>query len=152
MVEHRGDLSRPDVRAVHVEATNIRQDKSEDERSWSAYVSLRQSVDISGCMPVYVCHLKLDYLLRRIHPPLNMESSAKDTSSSQDNAGRRNKRSVSEIITDVYTPFDHRGKVVTPFDNENKRDQEFQESRYNTHPRLAGGCLCSSFNLRIIQS
>ncbi|KAK7676160.1 hypothetical protein QCA50_020871 [Cerrena zonata] len=56
-----------------------------------------------------------------------MESISNNPAASKDEASARAKRGVSEIITDVFEPFDHRGKIVTPFDSENKRDAEFQE-------------------------
>ncbi|KAK7678291.1 hypothetical protein QCA50_018639 [Cerrena zonata] len=56
-----------------------------------------------------------------------MESISNNPVASKDEASARAKRGVSEIITDVFEPFDHRGKIVTPFDSENKRDAEFQE-------------------------
>lgn len=59
-----------------------------------------------------------------------MESISSNLNVGKADASERSKRGVSEIISDVFTPFDHRGKIVAPFDNENKRDAEFQESTY----------------------
>ncbi len=41
-----------------------------------------------------------------------------------------NKRAISEVISETSPTFDHRGNIVEPFDNEAKRDLEFQESEY----------------------
>ncbi|THG93384.1 hypothetical protein EW026_g7837 [Hermanssonia centrifuga] len=38
-----------------------------------------------------------------------------------------NKRAISEVISETSPKFDHRGNIVEPFDNEAKRDLEFQE-------------------------
>ncbi|KAI0676474.1 hypothetical protein C8Q78DRAFT_24610 [Trametes maxima] len=35
------------------------------------------------------------------------------------------KRPVSEVLSEKFTPFDHLTKVVSPFDEETKRDAEF---------------------------
>ncbi|KAI0792370.1 hypothetical protein C8Q75DRAFT_752540 [Abortiporus biennis] len=36
-------------------------------------------------------------------------------------------RSITDIIGESFAEFDHRGKIVEPFDEESKRDAEFQE-------------------------
>ncbi|KAK7676165.1 hypothetical protein QCA50_020876 [Cerrena zonata] len=56
-----------------------------------------------------------------------METTLNNLTTGKDEGSTRVKRGVSEIITDVFEPFDHRGKIVTPFDSENKRDADFQE-------------------------
>ena len=40
------------------------------------------------------------------------------------------KRPLSEVISATFPPFDHRAKVVAPFDDESKRDAEFARSEY----------------------
>ena len=40
------------------------------------------------------------------------------------------KSSVSELTTEKFSSFDHRGNVIAPFEDESKRDEEFQESGY----------------------
>ncbi|KAI0819412.1 hypothetical protein BC628DRAFT_1332985 [Trametes gibbosa] len=37
------------------------------------------------------------------------------------------KRPLSEVISETFPPFDHRSKVVGPFDDETRRDAEFIE-------------------------
>ena len=39
-----------------------------------------------------------------------------------------NRRPMSEVLSETFSTFDHHAKVVTPFDNETKRDAEFVES------------------------
>ncbi|KAK7678306.1 hypothetical protein QCA50_018654 [Cerrena zonata] len=56
-----------------------------------------------------------------------METTLNNLTTGKDEGSTRVKRGVSEIITDIFEPFDHRGKIVTPFDSENKRDADFQE-------------------------
>lgn len=40
------------------------------------------------------------------------------------------KPSVSEVLSQNFSPFDHRAAIIEPFDGESKRDTEFQESEY----------------------
>lgn len=60
-----------------------------------------------------------------------METQAASTSSQQhgelDSSGQR---TLSEVISETFPAFDHRGTIIEPFDNEAKRDAEFQESAY----------------------
>lgn len=51
------------------------------------------------------------------------------------------KRSVADIVSDVFPPFDHGAKVVTPFEEDGAEDAKFQESEvpnrfYLTHRAL----------------
>ncbi|CAL1699550.1 unnamed protein product [Somion occarium] len=47
---------------------------------------------------------------------------------SNNNQSTNDKQTALDIISETFPPFDHRGKIVAPFDNETKRDAEFQES------------------------
>ena len=40
------------------------------------------------------------------------------------------KKAIADIVTGTFTPFDHQAELVTPFDNETRRDTEFLESGY----------------------
>ncbi|CDO70478.1 hypothetical protein BN946_scf184569.g21 [Trametes cinnabarina] len=35
------------------------------------------------------------------------------------------KRPVSEMLSDTFVPFDHSSRIITPYDDETKRDAEF---------------------------
>lgn len=48
----------------------------------------------------------------------------------QNNSEDLPKCGISELISKTYPPFDHRADIIEPFDNEAKRDTEFQESEY----------------------
>lgn len=39
-------------------------------------------------------------------------------------------RPISDLLTETYPSFDHRARVVAPFDDESKRDAEFVQSDY----------------------
>ena len=53
-------------------------------------------------------------------------------SSSQQYGGleKSEQRTLSDVISETFPAFDHRGTIIEPFDNEAKRDAEFQESEY----------------------
>jgi hypothetical protein len=37
--------------------------------------------------------------------------------------------SIVDLVSEQYPDFDHRGIIVEPFDNESKRDTEFQNRK-----------------------
>lgn len=39
-------------------------------------------------------------------------------------------RPIGDMLSQQFAPFDHRSKVVAPFDDETKRDAAFIESEY----------------------
>lgn len=53
------------------------------------------------------------------------------------------KPSVSEIISQKFSAFDHQGTIIEPFENESKRDVEFQESECMRSCMHAIACLHS---------
>ena len=60
-----------------------------------------------------------------------MESAAPSSPSPQERA-RTDKplNSISDVISGPLAHFDHQRAIIEPFDNEAKRDSEFQESEY----------------------
>ncbi|KAI0327225.1 hypothetical protein GY45DRAFT_1284118 [Cubamyces sp. BRFM 1775] len=52
-----------------------------------------------------------------------MSTAVNASNGSPESAGT--KRPLSEVLSATFTPFDHRAKVVAPFDDESKRDAEF---------------------------
>ena len=41
-------------------------------------------------------------------------------------------RSVSEVLSEKFSTFDHHAKVVSPYEDEAKRDAEFMESAHTS--------------------
>ena len=52
------------------------------------------------------------------------------TASSSEQTSTTTKRALSDVLSETFPPFDHRAKVVSPFEQEVKRDTEFVESAY----------------------
>lgn len=74
-------------------------------------------------------HTVLNLNIHLQRSTFNMEAPSTNVQvASNNNQSTNDKQTALDIISETFPPFDHRGKIVAPFDNETKRDAEFQES------------------------
>lgn len=66
--------------------------------------------------------------LREGRPNPRLSSPAPGPSAGPYGSGSQ-QRSVAEVVQEQFEPFDHRTTIVDPFEEENKREAEFRESK-----------------------